>query len=29
MTGVEADRFTIALYALVDRQFGRPQGVRW
>ncbi|HLQ12588.1 MAG TPA: hypothetical protein VK130_04990 [Steroidobacteraceae bacterium] len=29
MTGVEADRFTIALYALVDRQFGRPLGVRW
>ncbi|HKC17232.1 MAG TPA: hypothetical protein VKC11_11055 [Steroidobacteraceae bacterium] len=29
MTGAEADRFTAALYALVDRQYGRPQGVRW
>jgi len=29
MTGSEADRFTVALYALIDRKFGRPQGVRW
>ena len=29
MTGAEADRFTAALYALIDRKYGRPQGVHW
>jgi len=29
MTGSEADRFTAALYALIDTGYGRPQGVRW
>ncbi len=29
MTGAEADRFTAALYALIDTRYGRPQGVRW
>ena len=29
MTSAEADRFTAALYALIDRKYGRPQGVHW
>jgi hypothetical protein len=29
MTGVDADRFTAALYAIIDREYGRAQGVQW
>ena len=29
MTGAEADRFTAVLYGLIERDYGRPQGVRW
>jgi hypothetical protein len=29
MTGADADRFTAALYAIIDREFGRAQGVHW
>jgi hypothetical protein len=29
MSGAEADRFTAALYALIDGKYGRAQGVRW
>lgn len=29
MTGADADRFTAALYGVIDRDFGHPQGVHW
>jgi hypothetical protein len=29
MSGAEADRFTAVLYGLIERDYGRPQGVRW
>jgi hypothetical protein len=29
MTGTEAERYTAALYTIIDRDYGRPQGVRW
>jgi hypothetical protein len=29
IAGVDADRFTAALYAIVDREYGRAQGVQW
>lgn len=29
MAGPSADRFTVALYQLIDAEYGRPQGVRW
>jgi hypothetical protein len=29
MTGAEADRFTAVLYGLIERDYGRAQGVRW
>ncbi len=29
MTGADADRFTAALYAVIEREYGRPQGVHW
>jgi hypothetical protein len=29
MSGADADRFTAALYGVIDRDFGRPLGVHW
>jgi hypothetical protein len=29
MTGADADRFTAALYGVIDRDFGHPRGVHW
>jgi hypothetical protein len=29
MAGADADRFTAALYAIIDREQGRAQGVQW